>query len=515
MIGTSFGEWIFIRLCIFFFRYTPLLYVAGLLALFFAYGIYGEFAWHLLATQVVCAALIIEGLFAGFVYLPYTRRLNRRAIYPEPLSPAERRALFERCLILVPSPELYLRWWFMGADVDEIRRDNLREFLLWAFFERGDEALDSADQENWDVVEQELDDYIAMMEQRLGRRLGDGRGAAKGLRLTVDNVEATYRSLLWYLIIFVVDQLTHFAMVWHGFQYYAMPVRSTLSVFPPRPQQLLSRRRSPEPGLSYWHYPHRSNDTLPVVFFHGIGIGLWTYTRFLADVHAAKKDDPEGRIGIIAVELLPVSFRLTSPPHDKALFLQQMTNILDHHGWDKFTVASHSYGSVLTTHMLHCPTLGRRIPSVVLIDPVTLMLHLPDVAYNFTRRKPKRANEWQLWYFASTDPCVALCLSRYFFWRENIIWKEELTAMDDAAEGGGRVRRRAAVSLAGRDIIVDAAAVAQYLADGPDADSGGGADSQAGSTEVLVFPKLDHAQVFDDPASCQRVVRLIRSYCTT
>lgn len=195
-----------------------------------------------------------------------------------------------------------------------------------------------------------------------------------------------------------------------------------------------------------------------------------------------------------------------------------MTDILDSHGWDKFAIASHSYGSVLTTHMLRSPSLGRRIPSVVLIDPVTIMLHLPDVAYNFTRRRPKTANEWQLWYFASTDPGVALCLGRYFFWRENIIWKEELAAMDTSGGAGigSEGERRAAVCLSGRDLIVNAAAVAQYLADEPETDSGsGGEDGRASKTEVLVFPKLDHAQVFDDPPSCQRVVQLIRSYCTT
>lgn len=522
MIGTSFGEWIFIRLSISFFRYTPLLYAAALLVLVLSSQIYGGYSWHTVATGVLCALLVAEGLFAGLIYFPFTRRLDQRAVHPIPLSPTERRGLFERVLMRVQSPEAYLRWWFLGADLDEIRRDNVREFLLWAFFERGDEGFDDTDEDNPDLVAQELDDYIALLERRLGRQLGDGRGTAKGLRLTVDKIETTYRSLLWYVIVFVMDQATHIAMLWHGFQYYSTSARSALSVFPPRPQQLLSRRRSPARGLSYWHHPHRSSTALPVVFFHGIGIGLWTYTRFLADVQAARGTDADGNIGVIAVELLPVSFRLTAPPPDKAEILRQITDILDSHGWDQFAVASHSYGSVITTHMLRCPTLGRRIPSVVLIDPVTLMLHLPDVAYNFTRRRPKRANEWQLWYFASTDPGVALCLGRYFFWRENIIWKEELLNMGsgDQQDAVGAVRsqgrsdgvRRAAVSLSGRDLIVDAASVAQYLAEGPDANS---SDSQEGKAQVLVFPELDHAQVFDDPVGCQRVVQVIRSHCTT
>lgn len=44
---------------------------------------------------------------------------------------------------------------------------------------------------------------------------------------------------------------------------------------------------------------------------------------------------------------------------------------------------SRSYGSVISTHILHTPEVARKIGPVVLVDPVTFLLHLPDVAYNF------------------------------------------------------------------------------------------------------------------------------------
>jgi pimeloyl-ACP methyl ester carboxylesterase len=231
---------------------------------------------------------------------------------------------------------------------------------------------------------------------------------------------------------------------------------------------------------------------VPVVFFHGIGVGLLTYIQFLAGI-ARSSSKPEAKIGVIAIELLPVSFRLTSPPPTKEEFLTQMARIVDHHGWDSYAIASHSYGSVLTTHMLHSPQLGPKVASVVLIDPVTISLHQPSVAYNFTRRLPRRANEWQLWYFASTDPSVALCLGRYFFWRDNIVWKEDLL-------GAGK-KRRIAICLAGQDLIVDTPAVAEYLG------------KQEG-LEVFVFPRLDHAQVFDDAVLRSQVVQLVKTLCS-
>ncbi|KAH7324367.1 hypothetical protein B0I35DRAFT_406183 [Stachybotrys elegans] len=418
-------------------------------------------------------------------------------MHPPPLPPDKRRELFNLCLNNVSCMETYLQGWFMGAKMHDIQRDNVREFLLWAFFDTQDDDLDAGDSR----VEHELDEYIAVVEKRLGRPLKPGRGPAKSLRLTLDSVHATYRGLTWYAVIFLVDQLTHLAMSWYGFQYHARAPSEVLKMFPPRPQELLCRQRSPTPGLGYWHYPHTDSSKRPVVFFHGIGVGLWTYVRFLREICTSHADG--GSVGVIAVELLPVSFRLTNPLPDKASFITQMSKILKHHGWGSYSITSHSFGSVLTTHMIHSTEAGSRAASAVLIDPVTISLHLPSVAYNFTRRSPKRANEWQLWYFASTDPAVALSLGRHFFWRENIMWEDELRGGPSAGEGCDVGREwKAAVCLSGMDLIVDTEAVAQYLAD-------------VGGVQVILFPQLDHAQVFDDVSCRQRVVQLVRAQCDT
>ncbi|KAF5586956.1 alpha beta hydrolase fold family [Fusarium subglutinans] len=461
MIGTSFGEWVFIRLSIAFFRYTPLIYIFLIL--------------FLPLVQPVS------------VVFPF--RLKRDADHPPALSRQDRNALFERCFGNVPSLEIYLRWWFLDADPNEIRRENVREFMLWAFFERGHGSGFGDDEE---TVEEEVEHFLSLVEQRLGRKFEEGWGNVKSLRLTIDGIMTTYRSLVWYIIVFFLDQATHFAFRWHGFDFHRRPRSSALRVFPPRPQELFPGPKSPSTRLSYWHRPHTAEDKLPVVFFHGIGIGLWTYVRFLAGLH--KTGDGNGSVGVIALEILPISFRLTPAILDKAEFLAHMTSILEHHCWHKFALVSHSYGSVLTTHMLHEPSFQHRVPSVVLIDPVTIMLHLPEVAYNFTRRQPRRANEWQLWYFASTDPGVALCLGRHFFWRENILWKEDLLG----TQSDGHPARHVAVTLSGRDLIVDTTAVAEYLGvDLGNGRSGMVAESHNG-VEVVMFPKLDHAQVFDD-----------------
>ncbi|KHN95450.1 uncharacterized protein MAM_06727 [Metarhizium album ARSEF 1941] len=519
MIGTSLSELILVRISIILFRYLPVSYVACLL-----YRILKrDFPWTDLTTAVVALLLAAESLFFFMIYTPHRRRLQEAANHPAPLSHIERRRLFDSCMACTPHLAEYLRWWFLGADLEDICRDNLRDFFLWAFFDTEVKNHNPAtiDRDIWN----EVNEYVTLTEARLGHPLREGRGPAKSLRLTLDGISTAYRCLLWYFIVFLVDQATHFVLVWHGFRYYARSFDVAQRTFPPRPQELFAKRRSTAPELGYWFLPHatHSRNRQSVIFWHGIGIGLWTYVWFIMQLRTSWA--PDHSTSILVPEMLPISFRLTDPPPRKDELLNMTMQILDHHqGWERFTLVCHSYGSVPTTHMLRSPSLRRRIQSVVLIDPVTILLHLPNIAYNFTRRTPKRANEWQLWYFASTDLGVALCLGRHFFWRENITWMEDLVldSTQQTAQDHCKGAQRVAVCLSGRDLIVDTAAVTRYLSSSPQimgvpegSEATKGSSSSGGcavdGVRVVVFPHLDHAQVFDRRREREKVVELIRT----
>ena len=142
--------------------------------------------------------------------------------------------------------------------------------------------------------------------------------------------------------------------------------------------------------------------------------------------------------------------RITDYMLSSTKFVEQLTHILAVHNIPEFVLVSHSFGSVLTTHILRS-SLAPRVASLLLIDPVSILLHHPDVAYNFVYRKPKMANEWLLWYFASRDMGISHAMSRHFFWSDNILWKEDL-------EG-----RKVGVVLSADDQIVNAREVWRYL----------------------------------------------------
>lgn len=129
----------------------------------------------------------------------------------------------------------------------------------------------------------------------------------------------------------------------------------------------------------------------------------------------------------------------------------EIQSILDQQKWARFVLMANSYGTVISAQLLRSQTLNTRIADIVLIDPVPFLLHLPDMAYNFTRRPPQLASEHQLYYFASTDIGAAHTLARRFSWTDSILWKEDLRG------------RRWTIILSEIDIIVAADAVGKYL----------------------------------------------------
>jgi len=186
-------------------------------------------------------------------------------------------------------------------------------------------------------------------------------------------------------------------------------------------------------------------------------------------------------------------------------FTSQILSILNHHNITNFALVGHSYGTILSTHLLHSPTISPRISSLLLIDPIAFLLHHPSVAYNFTSRPPRSANERQLNYFASLDPGIAHTICRHFFWTQNILWREEL------------VGRRCAVAMGGRDLLVDSRSIWEYLtgrkgevvAEEVMVDIG---DEGEGDLKVLWYKDCDHAQVFDTPLRRRRLVETVAGF---
>lgn len=188
MIGTTTFDLLLIRSCIIFLHYIAPLCSLYCITNIILYGL--KAALSPLPLTIECIA-IAETLFYLCIYLPNRAYLQRDAVHPPPVSRSERRELFQRCNENIPDGEAYLQKWFLGAPAKEIKRENIKEFFLWAFFNRGGPPGDD---------DEELEEYIAKTELLLGREIEPGRGNAECLRLTLDKVDMLHRTLTWYLV---------------------------------------------------------------------------------------------------------------------------------------------------------------------------------------------------------------------------------------------------------------------------------------------------------------------------
>ncbi|KFA80595.1 hypothetical protein S40288_09293 [Stachybotrys chartarum IBT 40288] len=421
-----------------------------------------------------------EALFYLLVSLPGQWLLDKSQPRPVHRSRQERQELFERCWASIPDLEAFLSTWFKCVPLSSIRREDLEDFLAWGFFYRSKPS--ASDRE-------EIEEYIRRTEKMLGRTIPPGSGSCRPSQVSIDGLRLQHKPLIFYVFAVGVDDFITYLTAWFiGLQHYRLPLAGFFTVFPFRPHTLLSKSKSPSENLSYWYRPHTSTKTLPVLFIHGIGAGMRTYTGFFRDFIEIDGAN-DGQTGIIAIELMPIN----------------------HHGWDKFSLMGHSYGTIIATHILqHLGDTGRLGP-MLLVDPVTISIHWGGVPYNFLYRKPRKASEWQLHYFASTDMCVAHSITRRFDWSENVLWKSQMKG------------RTMTVALASRDIILDTNALQEYLVGDAKlksqlVNSRDVLDKQWKPTQegldVIWYDELNHAEMFDSAEAWRPLVKILHAYCS-
>lgn len=146
----------------------------------------------------------------------------------------------------------------------------------------------------------------------------------------------------------------------------------------------------------------------------------------------------------------------------------------------------------------------------------------------------------KLWFFASRDPDVARTLGRYFFWRDCVLWKEDLLPCneDDAHSDNKSILwpGHVAVVLSGADQIVASDLVWRYLTGSHTSDidlscsppnpkifhrwansslpagDEGLLATQQNKLQVIFYPNLDHATIFDTKDRRQGLIDILEEF---
>ncbi|TBU35374.1 hypothetical protein BD311DRAFT_734645 [Dichomitus squalens] len=185
MLGRSLPEYVFIRLSIFALQLITPLSIAYMCA-----------SWyykHALYSPWIAIYAGLEASFYLLVFVPRNRLLQKAATHPPLPSREEREALFAKCFAQLRD-ETYATGWFYFVDSKLIRRENLLDWLSWAFFGTHPDGL----HEEW---AEEIEGYLRNIEQLLGHKTEDGRDhTVRAIKVSLDPVVTAYRPLLWYLI---------------------------------------------------------------------------------------------------------------------------------------------------------------------------------------------------------------------------------------------------------------------------------------------------------------------------
>lgn len=318
-------------------------------------------------------------------------------------------------------------WFLKKHPFESITKNDYKKFLAWVMFAKFDHQLDQ---------EEELKLFQAVDEvlKRIGIPEDDSSSSSSSsseeeekvdhVHFTLEAFHYVHRPLLIYIAIGVSCLFNDFAMQGLGLQ-----------------------RRS-FGGVSYWHRPAKSlnvseNSTATsMVYFHGICSGWGVYLPLIMKT-ALNREFFLFNLEGIRIHGLHFDF-LTKSQYSNAV-----ARILERHQCKKVNLVGHSFGTITAGWFVN--SFPQMVSHITLIDPVSLLLFNPEVAYNFLYRKPKSFMEWAIYLFASSEISIAYALRRNFWWYENVLFLEDIPSHIGVH-----------VSLAGNDEVGNSLAMQEY-----------------------------------------------------
>lgn len=186
----------------------------------------------------------------------------------------------------------------------------------------------------------------------------------------------------------------------------------------------------------------------PIVFFHGVGVGLVAYYKLLRHVlqHCAAKQGQQQPLWVLELPYISSSMvyyaDVPTPEQITHTLDDMITSYYKNNGGGTFNVGAdhgadfigHSYGTVTLTQILKCrPQLVRRC---LFVDPVCVGLHRKDLCRNFVYTPPRRSAKLALQsHLVNGGIKLMYVLMREFWWWENVLLKSDVERVSSKGEG--------------------------------------------------------------------------------
>jgi hypothetical protein len=287
----------------------------------------------------------------------------------------------------VPNPRKFLEGWFFNTQIENISRSDVMKWIAGMCFNKHSEKLS----------ETELDQahkLLHLLETEMDHQFTSKSTKTKAMLLTLDPIEIMPRPLVFYAATKSISYATRVSLWALGFE-----------------------RKCHKSITTYIR--RGSSDSIPIVFFHGIGIGITPYLRFIHSIIGTYADRT-----IILFEMSSVAMQLKLNhmlPEDCAKIYHQELQRLE---IKKIAAIGHSLGTISICWLdRFYPTL---IEYRIYIDPVCFSLWTHHIARNFVYRSPEKSIHYLFKYLVAMEPGIALYLRRYFVWHQNTYFSSNL-----------------------------------------------------------------------------------------
>jgi pimeloyl-ACP methyl ester carboxylesterase len=397
----------------------------------------------MLFTPLLPLYLLAELLFAVYFF----RRLAALSRVPERHEPAnaaaEGEAAFERFVAAAATmppgsvETLIARWCralpgygatattstmtrTSSAILEGVTRGNAADMLTYGFFYRSREQLPEGAGEA----------MVRRLEKAWGRAFAPGKAnpALKLMAHLREPVRAHWRPLAFYLGTEVIALAKHCAMLAAGWK--------------------AGKTAAPDGGgggATYYTYGDVTNSsTPPILFCHGVGLGLAPYVPLVQRLAATGRP-------MIAVEFKHLAMRWTERVPTVEDAATELASILKQLNVPRVDAIGHSFGTFFLARLLRTrPDLVR---TIALLDPVCCCMWTGDLVSSFVYR-PHASRTGRVTWLIARDLHAAAAVSRNFFWSDYELWPQDLE----------KLGKRALLAVGGRDDLVPAAHVAATLA---------------------------------------------------
>ncbi|KAH9482722.1 hypothetical protein JR316_0004822 [Psilocybe cubensis] len=397
-------------------------------------------------------------LKAGLANLPEDGGDIETLLIKRPGSPAETITQLERHDPRAIDFRHCLRTWFCKVPWSSIKLLDIQKWLFWAMYNSDLPSRDSISATQRIAI----DEAVALLQKRAGSKFEEGfNSTITPMRLTIDKINILWRPLTFYVIVTFVNSVIRalYTRSWGFTHGHSNGLEYLL--------------RTPE------NWDQKSSPR-PVVFIHGLGLGLLQYHDFFAQLVELFPDRPI---------LIPIQPQISQSffhsdfllPPSRHQMADRLANLLQNLDWvdlddnieEKYqgynerassplripkakrgvTLISHSNGSYAHAWVLkgHPDIVARSC----FVDPVTFCSWEGDVCYNFFYRPCMTGMELLMRYFVGTEIGVVNLLQRHFCWTSNSLWFEEIPNPTDL--------HKTLFLLGGKDDIVHSERVKKYL----------------------------------------------------